>query len=329
MTLTNRRHPTGILVLLVLALVVSVAGAASATNGGGNITSGPPDFTNSNSATFTWGDPTSFCDLDGAGFVSQCTSPTTFTGLADGAHVFRTCGNHCGPGSTITEWHWVVDTHGPSTPSMAAPTAPFQTTAPLVEWAAATDGTGSGVAAYRVRYRRAAYSGSFGAFVQPSAWQALSTTGVTSAQARGYTYCYSVQAQDRAMNLSSWSSEKCTAQALDDRAPTRSRGWTLATGPAYYAKTLLVSRTRGATLSIGKAAVDRIGLLVTKCPTCGSISIKVGTTVIARPSLFGSTTATQQWIPLKPFSLRTAKVTITVTSSHRLVEIDGLGLSRR
>jgi hypothetical protein len=325
------RRPARLAMALVASLVLLTTGTASAVNGGGDITSGPPDVTNAMTATFTFADETDFCDLDGSG-LSPCISPMQYTGLADGVHLFRTCGNYCPPQNpTITTWTWTIDTQAPQQTTMSAPAAPFQSTnSAVVSWAAGTDNVaGSGIATYQLRDRKAPYTGAFGAFTLPPAWQDLTTTSVSSAQTPGNTYCYSARATDQAANPGQWSAEKCTAEPLDDRALTRSTGWILATDSSYYRHTIMVTKKLGATLSVPKAVVDRIAIIATKCPDCGSVSIKVGTTVIARLSLFASTTKVKQLVALKPFSLRTGAVTITVTSSHQSVQIDALGLSRR
>ena len=330
MQLTSRRRAAGVAGLIALVLAVPAV-AADAANGGGDITSGPPDYSNSISATFTFSDPHDYCDLDGAGLGNPCTSPTTYTNLVDGQHVFRTCGNYCGPQSAITSWTWTIDTVAPQQATLTAPGAPFQSAnSAVVSWAAGSDDVGgSGIDSYRARVRKAPYTGTFGAYASPTTWQNLTATSLTSAQKPGNTYCYSVQAADKATNHGPWSVEKCTAEPLDDRALSRSGGWILATDSSYYRNTISVTKKRGATLSSAKAVVDRVAIIATKCPNCGSISVKVGSKVIANLSLFASTTKVKQLVTLKPFALRTGTVTITVTSSGKSVQIDALGLSRK
>jgi len=96
------------------------------------ITSHPPDTSNSADASFGFdvGQAVDFeCDLDGAGFVS-CTSPQSYTGLADGSHTFRVraideAGN-TGPEATFT---WTIITVPPSAPTItSSPTDPSSST---------------------------------------------------------------------------------------------------------------------------------------------------------------------------------------------------------
>ncbi|HEX9696866.1 MAG TPA: FG-GAP repeat protein [Actinomycetota bacterium] len=89
------------------------------------VTSGPPGVTNSSSATFEFvgtdnhtpsGSLTFTCSLDAAP-TSPCTSPVTYTGLADGSHTFSvaatdTSGNTDPTAATHT---WTIDATGPQT----------------------------------------------------------------------------------------------------------------------------------------------------------------------------------------------------------------------
>jgi Bacterial Ig domain len=99
------------------------------------IDSGPANPTNSNSPTFTFhgGVGSVFqCSLDGSAFTS-CTSPKSYSGLADGSHTFQVraidaAGN---TDPTPASFTWIIDTVPPPTPfiatSQANPTS--QTTA--------------------------------------------------------------------------------------------------------------------------------------------------------------------------------------------------------
>lgn len=82
------------------------------------IDSGPSGIVQARTATFTFSsdEPGSFaCQLDGSGF-SACTSPKTYTGLADGSHTFQVraidvAGNIDASPASGT---WTVDGSGPS-----------------------------------------------------------------------------------------------------------------------------------------------------------------------------------------------------------------------
>ena len=96
------------------------------------ILTAPTDPSSSGSASFTFDASetgSSFaCQLDGGGY-SACTSPKSYTGLADGSHTFEvratdTAGN-TDPTSEL--WTWTVDSTSPDTSITSAPTDPTNT----------------------------------------------------------------------------------------------------------------------------------------------------------------------------------------------------------
>jgi large repetitive protein len=85
------------------------------------ITSGPSALVNSSAATFafTSTEPAFACKLD-AGVVSSCTSPKSYTALADGGHTFSVysvdaAGN---VGTTAATRTWTIDTVPPTAPTL-------------------------------------------------------------------------------------------------------------------------------------------------------------------------------------------------------------------
>jgi len=103
-----------------------------------SIDSNPSDPTNSSAASFTFsgtdnhsaaGDLTFECELDGAGFGS-CSSPESYTSLAEGSHTFKVrasdeAGN---TDATAASFTWVVDTVAPSTIIDSNPSDPTSST---------------------------------------------------------------------------------------------------------------------------------------------------------------------------------------------------------
>ena len=112
-------------------------------------------------------------------------------------------------------------------------------------------------------------------------WRAATTaTSATFTAWSGYTYCFAVHARDTAGVRSYSTAETCTAIPLDDRSLTRSSGWTAGTGDAYYRSTYLRSSTYGAKLTRTGVVARRIALLATTCPTCGSVKVYWGSTLL-------------------------------------------------
>ncbi len=226
----------------------------------------------------------------------------------------------------------VTLTWDPTAPTVAlsSPTATWTVASSTTVTWSASDSGGSGLARFQVRTRRAAYNGTFSAGSYPAGWQALSATSrtLTAPLAPGYTSCYAVRAFDHAGNVSAWSAQRCTRAPLDDRQLARSAGWTVASSSTAYKATLTRTSVHGSRLTRSGGEVARVALVAVKCPTCGSVTLKVGSTVIGSRSLYASTTRPRQVITFPAFSRRSATVTVTVTSSGKAVPIDGLGISR-
>jgi len=265
------------------------------------------------------------CQLDSAA-ASACTSPVDLTSLADGAHTFAvTATDAASNASSALSYQWVVDATAP-TATLKTPTLPFVLAATAtVSWSGA-DG-GSGIGSYQLRYQRAVWNATFGPWTYPTAWQALHVTSVAPTLSAGYTYCYAVRSVDHAGNTSAWTASRCTARPVDDRAGVISTGWVRGTSSAYYLGTYTQTTGLSRTLTFKSARLDRVGIVATKCPTCGVVWVYVGTSVVGKISLYSTTTVHKALVVLPRFSLRTATVVVKVMSSGKLVQLDGLAVS--
>ena len=88
------------------------------------VVTGPPNPSNSGSATFSFADadPTvSFhCKLDAHGFPT-CSNPQTFTGLADGTHALNAIAvDAAGNESSVSSYTWAIDTKPPPQPTIVS-----------------------------------------------------------------------------------------------------------------------------------------------------------------------------------------------------------------
>ena len=91
-----------------------------------SIDSGPPNLSNSASAQFTFSDSeagVSFsCRLDGGSYTA-CTSPKSYSGLADGGHTFQVVASDAaGNQSSAASYSWTIDTTAPDTTIDSGPT---------------------------------------------------------------------------------------------------------------------------------------------------------------------------------------------------------------
>lgn len=193
-----------------------------------------------------------------------------------------------------------------------------------VSWAAAD--TESGVRSVQVQVRQTAFNGDWSPWVTTTSHVATGSLPVT--MSAGRDHCIRVRALDWAGNASAWTSPGCSARLLDDRALTTSRGWTRSTGSAFWNSTSTAGSSLGRTLTLGGVRSTRIALLATRCPSCGTLEVRIGSTRIARVNLTSTTTRHRQLVTLPPFALRGGTLVLTVMTSSRQVRVDGIGIAR-
>jgi hypothetical protein len=292
------------------------------------ITSGPSGAVSDHDATFEFVSTppgASFtCSLDGAAFT-PCTSPKTYTGLSDSAHVFSVSADG---GTTTASRTWLVDTTAPTLLGISAPgqTHGFRLAKTIkVKWSASD--AGAGVEVYRVRYRKTRWDGVSGRLVAWKSGTAETTSGALQGRA-GNTYCFSFRARDSAGNWSSWSGAVCAAIPLDDRGLSPVGSWRRGSGTGFYLSTFSTSFTRSSTLRIGGVKPKRLALVAMRCSKCGSVNVYWRGRLLKHVDLSASRTRKKQVIVLGTFtSLVTGKVKVVVTSRHRVVSVDGLGVA--
>jgi uncharacterized protein YjbI with pentapeptide repeats len=250
-------------------------------------------------------------DLTGADLTGADVSDALWTGAtcpdarAAAAHVGGTCP------APVDETAPTAGTTAP--PYVAQPTI-------TVSWTG-TD-TGTGVASYDVRVTAAAASG--GAAGAPTTWRtATSLSSAVFTAVPGTVYCFSTRATDVAGNTGAWSGASCTTVAFDDRAFI-AKGFVRATGRGWSGGTLSGAARTGATLSRTVLRTYRIGIVATTCPTCGSVSVWVGSTKVGTLSLKRSTTTSRAVLLLPRMAVPRTGVVRIVTGSPRLVRIDGV-----
>ncbi len=214
----------------------------------------PPAQTQATAASFDFHSPnddgnTTFeCSLDGAAFTA-CTSPTSYTGLADGDHTFRIHGvNDNGPGSN-DHASWTVDTHAPSVSLTTAPGAyTNQTTVNLV--AAASDVT-TGVASVDFRFAATAAACPTGTTIFTDLSSPFAATWTTPSDG---TYVVCAVALDEVGNVST---PATSAVVVDQTTPTTTlAAFGRTVGPDTYVKGSPALHATSSDATSGVNAVD-------------------------------------------------------------------------
>ena len=253
------------------------------------------------------------------------TAPTDLTVPADGSYTLWVMGyttsGKCYLGETVVR----VDTTAP-TATIATPTTTFATGQTIpVTWATA-DVNGSGIATADVLFGRAPTS-----TTTPNTWSVwkqgttLNGSSLTNA-ILGATYCFQVRAHDAAGNTSQWSALRCVTTPRDDRAlVAKTAGWKRTTAAGYLANTYTSTSTINTSLATTSALnVRRIGLIATRCPSCGSVAVYIGATKVGTISLRAATTTSRASIVLPTLpAARSGIVKFIVTTKGKLVRIDG------
>ncbi|HEX4699379.1 MAG TPA: DUF1906 domain-containing protein [Actinomycetes bacterium] len=215
---------------------------------------------------------------------------------------------------------------GTPAPRMTGPETPG-TSAGKVRFTWFGGYSSSAVSTFDVRYRTAAWNGTYGPWTRPTSWQRTAATGEPLGVKTGHTSCVSVRARNKAGRLSAWSPQRCSARSLDDRALTRSSAWTAKTGSGYLGRTFVTTTTKNATLTRTSAKVKRVGVVASTCRTCGKVAVLVDGKRVGTINLAGA--YQRSAVVMGPvFALHKATITLKVRSSGARVRIDGVVLSR-
>ena len=181
-----------------------------------------------------------------------------------------------------------------------------------------------GISGTTVRFRTANWQNGFGA------WRTYTTTtasAVSLVLTVGYTYCVQVQTRDLSGNPSPWSPTTCTVRPLDDRSLAASAGWTRKTSGHYYKLTFTKTASKGRVLTFAKARARHLAVIAATCTTCGAVRVYIGSRYVGTVSLRAPSTRYRQVFDLRAFAITSGTVKL-VTTSNRLVQIDGIVISR-
>ena len=271
----------------------------------------------------------------GAGVAADTTkdlgaNATTFTSAAqpDGDRyvALRTVDEAGNWSDQIVAGPFRLDTTAPDDAHVDAPGSPFTwSTSIPVSWDGGAD-AGSGFAGYDVRSRAATAKTDFGATAD---WlTGVAGAGDTFVGKPGSTRCFSVRSADLMANRTAWSDEACTAVPLDDRAFVAKGPWSQQAGGTFQ-DTLTTASARGGTLTLKRLQARRFSIMATTCPTCGAFRVLWRGTVLAKVDLHDAVGASGVVFALgTKASVKAGTLVIEVTSRHKSVSIDAVGVTR-
>ena len=144
----------------------------------------------------------------------------------------------------------------------------------------------------------------------------------------GTSVCFRARARDAAGNVSAWSGQRCSSIPLDDRALAGAQ-WTRADDPGSYRGTISKSDAEGATLTRTGAVAQRLGVVVTRCPGCGSLKVLWNGTTAGTVDLSSSVVRRKVVVLLPALASPGAgTVKLLADTGRNPSRIDGLGVIR-
>jgi hypothetical protein len=133
--------------------------------------------------------------------------------------------------------------------------------------------------------------------------------------------------RDKAGNISAWSQPLCTGKMFDDRSFSATPSWSRPSGKSgFYGGTYSRSTAYGAKLT-KSGTFTRVAVTGLKCPTCGTVGIYSGTSLMKTLNLKSSSTGITTWIS-KVRPSRNTTLTVKVLSRGKPVVIDSFGMVR-
>lgn len=261
--------------------------------------------------------------------IEVTSTSTTVGGLSTGGqYAFSVAAHNLGGWTSPFSTRLAVMPTPPPVVRVSSPARSFQVTRQILARYSATDRLVK-VASYDVRYEVRRYDqAGFGAWRYPSGWQHTSRDYESVFGAPGDEYCFSVRARTANGAISTWSAPHCSALPLGSASlGVRVASWSRHTSAGYYLGAYAETTRPGAELAIWNAHVRRIGLVVTKCPTCGDITVLVNNRAVATVSTHATTTVHKVLVFLPQFSYRTATVWLKFTGKGSRAIVEGLGLT--
>src|SRR5205823_11959102 len=106
-----------------------------------------------------------------------------------------------------------------------------------------------------------------------------------------------------------------------------SSGWSRKSSGHYYKLTFTKTSTKSRVLTSAKARARHIAVVAATCTTCGAVRVYIGSRYVGTVNLRASASRYRQVFDLPTFAITSGAVKL-VTTSNRLVQIDGIVIAR-
>lgn len=257
------------------------------------INSKPAAFTNSVSATFSYGSDKAGvdfeCSLDSQPFTDCLSSGITYPGLTASPHTFAVrAADAAGNVGPAAAYSWTVDTTLPQPSILSQPPTQSNTASATFTYAASEQGS------------------TFECSLDSQSFSSCPTAGITYTGLADGAHTFRVQATDRAGNTGSAATYGWTVSTVVPPTPTAKIGRVSVSGPARARKGRQVTTYKVKISNTGNATATGVKIGVTG----GGIKITRSVGKIAAGK--GKTTA----IKLKPKRTGQQKITFRVTSGN-------------
>ena len=326
--------PLQTLVLSPIAKFVPISGSGGGTGGGTGTGTGtletvltqlPPSTTGPDvlfglatnpadaAATFT-------CSLSGPGQTGAsgpCTSPVSYSGLAEGLYTFTAAATSGSlTDTTPASWVFTVAADTPLAPETTLSGGPanhgwllaagtrfgLSSNQPGVTYSCTLDGQSPQGCSDPVSLTRLAQ--------RTHVFTAAAANALGVADASPATRVFTVPVNNTKLKAST--------------------GWAKRKHRGHFLSTFSQTKRKGATLKVRRSAIRSVALVVAKGRGYGTVNVYLGKKLLRKVSLRANRSVGGRVVPIKKFSSKEhGAITVKVVSRGKLVRIEGLGISSR
>jgi uncharacterized protein YjbI with pentapeptide repeats len=217
-------------------------------------------------------------------------------------------------------------------PKATVGTAPAFTRSNAFFVATTFSDAGSGIWGWRILRRTIVSGGSTWSAWATDAWSGDNPKSIAAFVSPGHRTCMRVQVRDFAGHVTTVPGERCS-DAVYDSTGNRffpDEHWAFGSDKSYFEWSYESTRTHGAQIaSASRLYVRQVGVIASTCPTCGSVSVYVGSTRVGTINLRRSVSTSRTLLTLPRLSTRRYGVVkvVVVSAPGRLVRVDAVAVT--